>query len=112
MRGIKFSRARMPEDAVSTDMNVILAGDSAGEVKSAGAWARFKLKNGKFSSQLLIGRTLLANETIPKNELEALLMASNLGWIVRNILADWIVSYIVIGDSTIALCWTNRIQPV
>ena len=32
-------------------------------------------------------------------------MTSNLGWIIRQSLENWIQSYIVIGDSTISLCW-------
>ena len=106
LRGIKFKRARMPADAISTDMSVIIAVDASGVIKCAAAWARFKLKNGKYSCQLLFGRVLLASDKIPRNELEALLMGSNLGWILMLILSDWIVEYIVIGDSTIALCWT------
>ena len=34
-------------------------------------------------------------------------MGSNLGWIVRQALEDWISSYILIGDSMISLCWVS-----
>ena len=107
LRGIKFKRARMPMDAVSTKMDIIVGGDAADETKVTAAWGRFRLKNGKFSSQNLIGRGLLANSTIPKNELEALTMSSNLCWILRQALEKWISGYIVIGDSTISLCWVT-----
>ena len=65
--------------------------------------------SGSFSCQLILGRSLLADEdsTIPKNELEALTMGSNLGWILRQTLEKWVDSYIVISDSTIALCWVT-----
>ena len=108
LRGIKFSRARLPEDAVSAEMDLIIAGDTAQEcVKIAGVWARFKLKNGSFSNQHLIGRSLLGDDdsSIPKEELESLAMCSNLGWIVRQMLQKWVRDYIVISDSTISLCW-------
>ena len=101
----------MPDNAASIDMNVIIAGDYAGRmdqagVKMVGAWARFKLKSGGYSCQLLLGRSLLAGDgTVPKNELEALTMASNMGWILRQTLEKWGSSYIIIGDSTISLCW-------
>ena len=109
LRGIKFQRARMPENAASTEMNLIVAVDASQEVKIVGAWARFRLKSGDFSCQLVIGRSLLVHEdsTIPKNELDALAMGSNLGWILRQTLEHWISSYILIGDSTIALCWVS-----
>ena len=109
LKGIKFQRARMPENAVSTEMDLIVAVDAAKNVKIVGAWGRFRLKEGGFSCQHIIGRALLADEdsTIPKNELDALAMGSNLGWILRQALVQWVSSYILIGDSTIALSWVS-----
>ena len=80
--------ARMPENAVSAKMDLIVAADASEDVKIVAAWGRFRLDNGKFSCQLIIGRSLLADEdsTIPKQELEALTMGSNLSWIVRQAL--------------------------
>ena len=85
LKGIKFERARMPPNAVSTQMDMIVAADAAEWIKIVRAWVRFRLDTGKFSCQLLIGRSLLAEEigTIPKNELDALTMGSNLSWILR-----------------------------
>ena len=109
MKGIKFERAKMPIDAVSTKMDAIIAVDAAEHLKIFGVWVRFRLADGSFSCSHLIGRALLADEdsTIPKNELDALTMGSNLGWIVRQALEDWISSYILIGDSMISLCWVS-----
>ena len=106
LRGLKCARARMPEDAISPEMNIITAVDTAEEVKVLCSYGRFKLKSGKYSCQLLMGRSLLSDDTIPKSELEALTLGSNLNWILKTMLADWIQSDILIGDSTIALCWT------
>ena len=75
----------MPEGAVSTSMDLIIAVDAAEEVKMAGAWGRFRLKSGLFSCQHVLGRSLLADKdsTIPKVELDALTIGSNMGWILR-----------------------------
>ena len=109
LKGIKFQRARMPDTAVNADMDLITGVDAAMDVKIVGVWCRFRLRDGGYSCQLLIGRSLLVDEdgTIPKNELEGLTMGSNLGWIVRQCLEKWISSYILICDSTIALCWIS-----
>ena len=109
LRGLKFQRARMPHNAVDTKMDLIIAADMAKEIKMVGAWGRFRLDTGDFSCQLVMGKSLLADEdgTIPKGELEALTMGSNLGWILRQSLEKWVDSYIVIGDSTISLCWVT-----
>ena len=71
----------MPDTAVDADMDLIIAVDAAMDVKIAGVWCWFRLPDGGYSCQLLIGRSLLVDEdsTIPKNELEALRMGSNLG---------------------------------
>ena len=70
---------------------------------------RIQAQEGGYSNQLMIGRGLLPNEdsTIPKRELEALTAGSNLAWIVRSALANWVEDYIVCSDSTIALCWVT-----
>ena len=106
MRGIRFNRAIMPPDAVSPKMNTITGADAA-TANITGCWGRFRLKSGRFSCQLILGRSLLAshNDTIPKRELEVLMMACNLSWIIRQSLDDWTESHIEIGDSTIAICW-------
>ena len=109
LKGIKFNRARMPEGAASAEMDLIVAVDAAEHVKIVGVWGRFRLNSGEFSCQQIIGRSLLAEEdsSIPKNEFNALTMGSNLCWIVRQALDKWVSSYIVIGDSTISLCWAT-----
>lgn len=109
LRGIQFTRPRMPETAVSTKMRLITGVDAALLALIMGCWGCFKLRDGSWSCQFIIGRGLLAppNGTIPKNELESLCGGSNLSWVVRKALGDWVDSQMVVGDSIIALCWTT-----
>jgi hypothetical protein len=57
----------------------------------------------------MIGRALLTAEdaTIPKSELTSYTGGSNLLWLIRNTLKDWVDSYILVGDSVITLCWVS-----
>ena len=107
LKGIRFTRPRMPLDAVDSKMRLIAACDASNSVKIMGVWAGFKRKGGMYSSQLLIGRSLLSREysTIPKEELEALTAGSNLLWMCRSALGDWVTDYLLIGDSSISICW-------
>ena len=107
MKGIKFSRARMPTDAIDDKLRLIGAVDAASNLKIAGVWAGFRRRNGEYSCQLLIGRSLLSSEdsTIPKEELEALTAGSNLLWICRMALSGWVDEYLLVGDSVISICW-------
>ena len=106
LKGIRFSRARMPKNAVNKKMRLITLVDGAKDLVMISCWCGFKLPDGSWSNQHLIGRSALGQGTIPRNELQALIEGSNLCWIIRKALFDWIDSYIVAGDSIIALPWT------
>ena len=107
LKGLQFSRARIPIDAVNCHMELVAAADAAEELKVCGVWARFLRSNGEYSSQLIIGRGLLSKEgsSIPKEELEACAIGSNLLWIVRKSLSNWVKEYLLVSDSVISLCW-------
>ena len=103
LRGIQFRRAMMPEDAVDSKLRVIVAVDAAKPAMVIGAWAGFRKPDNSFSCQLMIGRALLTSEdaTIPKSELTSFTCGSNLSWLIRTTIKDWVDSYILVGDSII-----------
>ena len=106
LKGMKFSRAKVPIDAVDLKMNLKACVDAATKLKILGVWASFKRKNGEYSCQLLIGRSLLSiSGTIPMEELEALMLGSNLLRICRRALEKWVDDFGLIGDSVISICW-------
>ena len=99
LRGIRFNRAVMPKNAADTRMRLITLVDGAKDLVMVSCWCGFRLLDGTWSSQHLIGRSALGVGTVPRNELQALIGGSNLSWIVRKALFDWIDSYIIAGDS-------------
>ena len=106
LRGLKFQRAVMPLDAIDTKMRLLTGVDAAKHVLMMGCWGGFMLKDGSWSNKLLLGRSLLAkSDSIPKDELEALCGGSNMAWVVRLTLKEWVDSSILFGDSMIAICW-------
>ena len=108
LRGLKYERAVMPSDAVNTKMRLLSGVDAAQSVLMMGCWGGFELKDGSWSNQLILGRSLLAkNESIPKSELDALCGGSNMTWVVRLALSDWCEKNIIFADSVIALCWVT-----
>ena len=85
-------------------MRVLTGVDAAKKVLIMGSWVGFQLKNGSWSNQLLLGRSLLAkNESIPKSELDSLCAGSNMAWVVRIALCEWVDQHILFGASVIAL---------
>ena len=105
MRGIKFSRARMPTTALDTRMRLITMVDAALELIMMVTYCGFRLDDGSWSCQQLIGRSALASASIPRNELSAASGGSNLACVVRKALPDWVESSILASDSEIALHW-------
>ena len=57
----------------------------------------------------MVGRSLLTAEvsTTPKDELNSLTCGSNMCYLVREALGDWVKSYGICCDSTIALNWVK-----
>ena len=109
LKDTRYNRAVVPVDAVDPRKgHLLLAVDAAKKLKIVGVWIRFKRKHGKFSSQLLIGRSLLSKGgTLPQEELESMTIGSNLLSICRRALEGWIEDYSMFSDSVIAICWTT-----
>ena len=106
LKGLKFTRAVMPPNAINTKMRLLTGVDAAQSVLIMGCWGGFQLRDGSWSNQLLIGRSLLSkNESIPKSELDSMCAGSNMAWVVRLALKEWVDKHIIFGDSVIALCW-------
>ena len=56
LRVLEFNRTVMPRNISSQKMNLITAGDVAKEhIKITAVWGIFKLKEGGYSCQLVIG---------------------------------------------------------
>ena len=109
LQSLKFRRPIIPEDAVTTKMILRCCVDAADSAKVVGVWGCFERKDGTLSCQHIIGQSLFTREasTTPKEELEALTIGSNLLWICRNALGDWVGSYELFSDSSISICWVT-----
>ena len=88
LRGIRFNRARMPTTAVDTRMRLITLVDAALELIMMVTYCGFRLEDGSWSCQQLLGRSALATGTIPRNELSANSGGSNLACVVKRALPD------------------------
>ena len=109
LKGMKFVRAKMPVEAVSEKMRLLVLVDAAKMLIVSGVWVGFKLKSGDWSCSYLIGRCLLTAEdsTTPKDELNGLTCGGNMSFLVRESLGNWVDSYAIFCDSTIALHWVK-----
>ena len=82
---IRFKRAIDPQDAVSMDIETIDFGDASQSLICVWVYARFVLKNGEYSCQLVLSRTRTVPKelSLPRAELYATLLNTHTGEIVR-----------------------------
>ena len=107
---IRFRRAIVPPDAVNLDIETIEISDSSLKLSCSAVYARFKRKNGLFSSQLVFARSKIVPKgmSIPRAELYAAVLNASTGHVVKASLGDFIKNRISLTDSQIVLYWINN----
>ena len=110
-RHLRCKRAVVPENAVNPDqMHLLCCSDAAKDMAGAAIYARFLLTDQTYSVQLITGKSRTVNSTIPRNELEAALLASETLFVLSKALEDRLASYILVIDSEVALYWISNLE--
>jgi hypothetical protein len=78
------------------------AGEMAG---GAVVYAGVKLQDGSFSCGMVASKSKLMTATVPRNELSAIMLMTELAFIVKRAIGDRVNEIIYLTDSTIALSW-------
>ena len=77
-KDIEVDRAIVPMDAENPDViDLIACADAAATMCGCAIYARFKLRDGGYSVQLLSGRSKTTIYSIPRNELHGCLLAAS-----------------------------------
>ena len=104
-------RCVVPENAVDpTKLRLICLADAAEEAGGCCIYSSYECRDGSYSSSLLISRSKLLDQKVPRNELEAVRIMAETALSVKEALKDMITDIIYVTDSTIALCWCNNLQ--
>ena len=110
---MEFRRAVVPEDALNLDITTIDTADASEELICSAIYARFKLKSGKYSCQLIFARSKIIHDlTIPRAELAASLLNATTGFVVQRSLKGLHKGCVKITDSQVALHWINCVRGV
>ena len=116
---LNYSRVVIPKDAESLDIMLIGAGDASAKMTCAGCYARLKLKlkNNKYSCQLILGKSKIVPEgmSLPRAELYASVLNTHITEIVKKALKSRCTDHVLVTDSEIALHWlcsdTKQLKP-
>ena len=103
---LSWSRAVIPVDAVSMDMELIGAGDASNLACSA-CYVRFQRKDGSRSCQLLLAKSKIVTQdtTLPRGELAAGNLNTHATEIARRSVEKYVTNVVYVLDSEIALYW-------
>jgi hypothetical protein len=109
LKHVRFNRAIIPEDAVSTDIELLCIADASEVMICLGIYARFRRKSGAFSCQLLFGRTKVVPKDMstPRAELLAALMNASTAHVVKTSLGNMHKKSLMLTDSQVALHWIH-----
>ena len=109
LKDLRFNRATVPPDAVDLNMELIEAGDASTSLICAGIYVRFKRRSGKYSCQLVVGKSKIVPKgmSVPRAELYAAEINSVLGELAVRALGDHVIKRFKITDSKVAYFWIN-----
>ena len=106
---IRIPRFCLPSLKVSEpDIRLICLSDAAEFCGGAAIYVGRRHKNGSWSCSLLAAKSKMLHATIPRNELSAILLCTELAFLVKKALGDRIGEIIYVTDSTIALSWCSN----
>ena len=106
---ISVPRCTIPSDSESmSKIRLICLSDAAEHAGGAAVYGGRKLKDGSWSCSLITAKSKLMKGTIPRNELSAIMLMTEVAFIAKKSLGDRVGDIIFVTDSTIALCWVHN----
>ena len=104
---IKYKRAVIPEDAIDTQVETIDTGDASESMVCIAIYARFRLKSGGYSCQLVFARSKVVPQdmSVPRAELLAASLNASTGFVVKKAFGERHQSCLKLSDSEVALHW-------
>ena len=99
-----------PDNESESKIRLICLADVGEHAGGAVVYAGRKLKTGGWSCSIIASKSKLMDATIPRNELLAVLLCTELAFLVKRALGDLVDQIIYCTDSTIALSWCRNLK--
>ena len=108
---LTIPRCVVPQDAIDPNTaRLVCISDAAAHAGGVAIYIGFELQDGSFSNQLLTAKSKLLSATIPRNELIAILLMTEVTFIVNKALNGLVSDIIYVTDSTIAMSWCHNVN--
>ena len=109
VRDLKFDRSFIDQEAISSDIELIVSADASQTRAVAAVHARTLKRDGTYGCHLVMAKSKLVHlSTIPRGELKAAVLGATLAHIVKANLGDQVKRVIFVVDSIIVLYWLNQ----
>ena len=106
---LSVSRIYIPADKDSlSGIRLICFTDEVVTAGGAAVYAGRKLKDSTWSCALVASKSKLMKATVPRNELSAIMLGTELIYLVAKSMGSRVEDMIFATDSTIALSWCCR----
>ena len=104
---LKYKRVIVPPNAKNLEIFTLDTADASTRLICAAIYARFELKDGSFSCQLVFARSKIVPEgtTTPRAELMAATMNAATGFTVQKAFGKYHKRHLKLTDSTVAFHW-------
>ena len=111
---LKYRRVIVPANAKNLDIFTLDAGDASSYLICAAIYARFELRDGTYSCQLVFSRTKIVPEgtTTPRAELMAAALNAATGLTVQKAFGKFHKRHLKLTDSMVAFHWISSPRAV
>ena len=111
---LKYKRVIVPSNAKNLDILTLDAGDASSSLICAAIYARFELRDGTYSCQLVFSRTKIVPEgtTTPRAELMAAALNAATGFTVQKAFGKFHKRHLKLTDSMVAFHWISSSRAV
>jgi hypothetical protein len=106
LKEIHIKRSIIPEDsAPDQKIRIITVADAAAKSCGCAIYAGVEKENGSYSCNLILAKSKMVHSTIPRNELEGVVLAAEVSLMVQRALSGRLESIRYYTDSRIVVCW-------
>jgi hypothetical protein len=102
---VELPRCIRPLDAIGPNIRLLCLADAGERAGGCAIYAGYQMPDGHYSCQLVYATSKLMRNTVPRNELEAILLCAEASLVVQKALGDDVKEVFYFSDSTIALSW-------
>ena len=104
LKAVRIPRPIRPEDT-APDLRIIVVADAAASSCGCAIYAGAEKLDGSFSCNLILAKSKMVHGTIPRNELEGVVLAAESALMVQRALSGHIEHIRYYTDSMIVMCW-------